>query len=500
MLRSGEQLREIKSGNVKPWWLIIGGVLVAVYLFLIFFYSFKSLPEDLNYQSSDYLVDGDDLTFLSDLTFENARHLYQSEQEIFDTVFAYIDQAEQYILVDMFLFNNFSGGHKAANRKLSSELTEKLLAKKNNRPDIMIDLIVDPINTVYGGFDNSQLNLLAAAGINVVVTDLWSLRDDNPMYAAVWRLFFAAFGNAERGWLPHPFDKGGKRVSLRSYLAMLNFKANHRKVFLMDHQGELLSIIGSANVHDASSSHSNTAVVVKGLFGREIYRAEEAVAKLSKNSLQPLPANLLNEKLGANDYATVNLLTEGKIKRAALTMIDGLQGGDRLWVAMFYLSDRQIIKALIDAAERGADIRIILDPSKDAFGYSKNGIPNRPVAAELSQRSAEKIQVRWYRTFGEQFHTKMMLAIDQTEQTADLLIGSANFTKRNVGNFNLEANVRIRGGGDLPFFIETLEYFEKLWTNVGGDIYTVDYVNYRDESRLKYWFYRWQETTGLSSF
>ena len=51
---------------------------------------------------------------------------------------------------------------------------------------------------------------------------------------------------------------------------------------------------------------------------------------------------------------------------------------------MFYLSERQIVKALITAKERGVNVRVLLDPNKDAFGREKNGIPNRQVASELN--------------------------------------------------------------------------------------------------------------------
>jgi len=61
------------------------------------------------------------------------------------------------------------------------------------------------------------------------------------------------------------------------------------------------------------------------------------------------------------------------------------------------------------AAEAGVDVKIILDPSKDAFGREKNGIPNQPVAYELTKKSHGKIRIRWYHTHGEQFHTKLTL-------------------------------------------------------------------------------------------
>jgi len=46
-------------------------------------------------------------------------------------------------------------------------------------------------------------------------------------------------------------------------------------------------------------------------------------------------------------------------------------------MALFYLSHRNIIKALLNAVDSGAEVKIILDPSKDAFGREKNGLDVR---------------------------------------------------------------------------------------------------------------------------
>lgn len=478
---------------------------ILLLLFLIclglgIYHSYKLMPEGLNYESQSYIVNSSDVNFLKDTTYDTNQKTRQSDQEIFDKMFSYVDSAEQYVLVDMFLFNDFVGKNAKVYKNLSAGLTDKLIAKKKSKPDIRIDVIVDPINTVYGGYASPQLAALEQAGINVIVVDLNPLRDDNPIYSSVWRLLFSWLGNSTHGWLPHPFANGGARVSLRSYLAMINFKADHRKVFLADNQGELVSIITSANAHDASSANSNAALEIKGIFGQEVYKSEAAEAAMSGNSLQPLPQNLLGTKPGANQYVKASLLTEGQIRQAALTDINNLRAGDQLGLAMFYLSDRPIIKALLAAASRGVNIKIILDPSKDAFGYVKNGIPNRQVASELVKQSNNKISVRWYETSGEQFHTKFMLWTNEEAGTSGLIVGSANFTKRNVGNFNLETDVRLSTKRGLGAAQAAIDYFNRLWTNPDGATYTVDYSKYQDDSWLKTWLYRFQEFTGLSSF
>lgn len=50
---------------------------------------------------------------------------------------------------------------------------------------------------------------------------------------------------------------------------------------------------------------------------------------------------------------------------------------------MFYLADRKVIDSLVAASNRGAEIKMILDPNQNAFGQEKIGLPNRPVEEEL---------------------------------------------------------------------------------------------------------------------
>ena len=143
-------------------------------------------------------------------------------------------------------------------------------------------------------------------------------------------------------------------------------------------------------------------------------------------------------------------------------------------------------------------VNIILDPNKDAFGFEKSGIPNRPVAEELIKRSSGSIKIRWYDTHGEQFHSKMTLI--KYGQKASLILGSANLTRRNLNNFNLEANVSITAEPDAPLVKAATDYFDKIWSNRSGNEYTLDYDAYKDGSTWKRIVYLVQEYAGLSSF
>ena len=136
----------------------------------------------------------------------------------------------------------------------------------------------------------------------------------------------------------------------------------------------------------------------------------------------------------------------------------------------------------------------MLDANKDAFGREKGGIPNRQVASELTK---ENIKIRWYDTNGEQYHTKMILVKGKDRST--IIGGSANFTKRNIGDYNLETDLQIVAKNDSSLVKHIEDYFNQIWNNEDG-IFTTDYETYQDDSLGKKILYRFQEFSGLSSY
>ena len=194
------------------------------------------------------------------------------------------------------------------------------------------------------------------------------------------------------------------------------------------------------------------------------------------------------------------MLTEAGIRNAVLERVGGAAKGDGIDIAMFYLSDRAVIDALLAASRRGVTVRLILDPNKDAFGHTKSGIPNRPGASVLLAASDGAIRVRWYRTHGEQFHSKMLMVYGP--ERLWLTLGSANLTRRNLDDFNLEANVAVEVARNSGLAGQVLTYFDTLWRNRAplGIEYTADADAYLDPSQLSYWSYRLLEASGLSTF
>ena len=484
----------------KKRWLLWGTL--SLWLLVGLWHSFKPMPSGTDI-ASDF-VTPDEVRFLYDLTYTDARGRLQHEQQIFDEVFRIIDSAESFIVADFFLLNDLMGSDSAPLRPLSSQLAQRLAARKQARPELQVLLVVDPINQVYGGVRSQLLEQLRAAGIDAVVVNLNPLRDSNPLYSSLWRMVGQWWGNAVgKGSMPNPFDTEPAQLTLRSWLALLNFKANHRKLIAADRDnGQLVGLITSANPHDASSAHCNVAIsfasstVVKSMVDSELSLAGHSGWRGHVYVSAPASSPVVS----TSPEVRIAYRTEQSIRDHLLTTIERTRAGDAVQIATFYLSDRALVAALLAAAERNVAVQLILDPNKDAFGRAKDGVPNRPVANELVTQSAQKIQVRWYRTHGEQFHTKLTLIRLGNELTASL--GSANLTRRNLGNYNLEANLALQMPATDPLGVAMGGYFARLWNNEGerGVEFTAPFGAYRDTDGKRYWRYRFMEATGLSTF
>lgn len=500
----GAEAGRARRKRLMKWlpWSLLGLLLVYAGTGL-YHLKLKPLPAGLSLRGDPVEIRGDDVEFLYDVTREEEGKCV-SQQMIFDRVFGLVRGAEDFLLLDMFLFNDYLAKETTVHRKLADDLTNALIEKKRNRPSIRVVFITDPVNQAYGGPVPKHIKALRDAGIEVVFTDLRKLRDSNPVYSALWRMCFQWFGSSADGAFPHPFSSEAGGVAARSWLELMNFKANHRKLLVADAPGEggareMVSLVASANPHDGSSAHHNVALVVRNGVWQDLVRSEQAVLSFSGTKVDL--ASWLPKYAETNrsrnpveeDGVVARVVTEGKIRDALLEILDGTEQGDSVDVGMFYLSDRRIIRALSKAAQRGVGVRLLLDANRDAFGYEKSGIPNRPVAAELARSG--KVAIRWCNTHGEQFHTKMVLVKSKGEIT--MLTGSANLTRRNIGGFNLETNVMVRGDEQNAALRTAAEYFELMWTS---ESLSVPYEVYAENSRWKRLQYRFQEFSGLCTF
>lgn len=477
--------------RARRWLGMVGAALLLAVVGFWIYHQHKALPQGLD--AATPLRPAVNLRFLSDETWQSDGGDRRMQHAIFDEALRLIAQAERLVVMDMFLFNDFAGAGSDDHRPISSELTRALIERRQAVPDLQATVITDPFNTVYGSLLPEHLAALEDAGVRVVMTRLPRLRDPNPLWSAVWRLCCQWLGNDQgSGWLPNPF--GEKPITLRSYLRLLNFKANHRKTLVVDEGETWTGLVTSANPHDASSAHSNVALRFSGAAALDLLETEGAVARMSGVALPKMPEPGASD---AGDGPAIQVLTEAAIRRAALSLLRESRPGERVDMAMFYLSHRGVVEALKEAHGRGIALRVLLDPNRDAFGRTKQGIPNRQVGLELHRAG---IPVRWCHTAGEQCHSKLLMHTDEAGEV-ELILGSANFTRRNLDNYNLESDVRLLATSGHPAVRQAKAFFERAWRNEAeGRSYSLPYEAFADDSRLRYWQYRVMEASGLSTF
>ncbi len=283
--------------------------------------------------------------------------------------------------------------------------------------------------------------------------------------------------------------------------------------------GETRAIVTSLNPADGSANHSNIGLLVDGAVARYAARSEMAVAAWSSRNagnvygglnvelsdtlkqLHLLISKPQDSEMAIEKQASVAWRSEGAIRKELIAQLNKTERGSRIDLAIFYFSDRRMVKALKAAINRGAEVRLLMDVNRDAFGRKKNGVPNRPVAAELMElrEFAGNITVRWANTHGEQFHSKALRIIGVKQDI--LFLGSANWTRRNLGNLNLEANLLLEQSGEVGLKFDV--YFQSLWDNSQGLEESVPYTTWREKGwrlLMKKYLYRLQEWGGSSIF
>lgn len=444
------------------------------------------------------LVDEKDVDILFDTTGHDASGVKLARQEIFDTLLSLISEAGDTIVLDMFLVNQFGTLTRKPYRDTTRELVEALVRRKTEHPDTWILLLTDPVNSAYAFDCPPALRPLVEAGVHVVLTDLEQLADLNRIYSPFSRIVRPVLEHLRPMHgrvLSNPLEPKGDRISFVQFLRLLDFKANHRKVAVVrDEDGAWRVMVTSANPDSASSAFGNVGVVLRRAPVREIYRGELLVARASilrrpelccsrsdasellrdlEKRLSDLPEDKPAEASERVAGVRVRYCTERAIGETVDWMLKGAGRGDKVDVMMFYLSDPRVIAGIKACAERGARVRLLLDPNREAFGRGKKGVPNTPVGWGLHRWAKQRglaLEVRWLMAHDEQGHFKLLRVHNQTAGREQLLAGSANFTIRNLRGYNLEADVLLEnahGVGDTCGRV-----FADLWENRGGVSYS----------------------------
>ena len=457
--------------KMKKKKIIIGSIalLFLIYIATILWHTYKPLPPGLTYEGKLHYTD--DVQMITDLSYaqnEDGDNL-QHELRIFDEVNRVIEDADEFIVLDFFLFDHYSDEDIEFPKNVEM-MTATLVKKKEMNPKMPITFITDPLNIGYGSYENKWFEQMEAAGIDVVYTDLDPLRDSTPVYSGLYRTIFRWMDVKGKGWISNAMASEAPKMTLASYMTLLNIKANHRKAIVTDKE----AIVTSANPHNASGFHGNVAMKVTGPVLNDILEAEEAVVNYTNGGILPR-ANVEEKEDG--EYQ-VQYVTEKKILGTMLKDIEKTQKGDQITLGMYFIAEENLITALLNAANRGVDVKMILDPNENSFGSEKTGLPNRPVAQRMKEDSEGEIDIRWYNTAIGQYHTKLVVV--QTAYETYISNGSANLTERTLNNYNLESNLRIIAPNDSELTQDINAYFTRLWENEDA-LYTVEFERYQDD-------------------
>ena len=506
----------------------------------------KTPPLGINYESS--IRETENAEFHYDLTYLDKDGNIQYDRNLWDATYKVIDNAKDYLIVEMFLFNDLYNKDKEHFPEFAKEYTERLVKKQKENPNLKVYILADENNNFYGAFEHPFITSMKNAGINVIIVDIFKLKDTFPWYSPFWRTFIKPMGNPQnKGWITNFYGDMWPKLTIRNLLRALNVKAVHKKVFLNEKE----VVVSSANIHDPSYFHENIAIYTDGPIVKDVLHNLQLVAKFSDSEINVDGSDRRMENImnsGSNDKTEtdektlnsenqkennvkqinnkeneqnvkektsinseknsitdteghtykIQYLTEGAIGKHLDEDIDSLKVGDELLMGMYFLADKGVIDRLIRAANRGVKIRIIFDRSRDAFGMSTNGLPNKPVSKKLKKKTKGKIEIKWYFTNNEQYHTKITL-MKKTDGNVIINAGSANLIKKNIRGYIMDANFRILTTQDSKISKDIYEYFDRLWENKDG-LFTLNFDDEPTTGGFSDFMYKILDATQLGSF
>src|SRR5699024_9122734 len=118
-------------------WILLTTFFIVVLSIGIFIH-FKILSIVVYYERYVYITN--DVKFLSELTYKKHNGEMTSEQEIFNEAVKMIREAKDIIIVDMFLFNDYTDQDRDF-PDLSGKLTKALIEHKQRYPNLQIVFI-----------------------------------------------------------------------------------------------------------------------------------------------------------------------------------------------------------------------------------------------------------------------------------------------------------------------------------------------------------------------
>jgi hypothetical protein len=493
--------------------LIVLTLLIA-WIGSTFWHSIRRLPAGLHIAGAWESLPAANIGFLRDLSAADATGAPLNERQIDAELQRMIARARDIVVLDAGLFGDLpAAGPKAARLRvaptIATAITDTLLKAKQDQPALQVLMLIDPasidLSTAPGPIER-----LRERGIDVVPVATGRLRAPNAPFVAFWQLCCGwwSHGKGAGSW-PNPVGVGPAGVAMGLWGRSAPYQRSHRQLIVADDgSGMLTGVIFSRSLNAEAALHSATALRISGAAVDATLESEFAVAQFSGWSgggAMQARAQRLIERQGQSlggaplaQEARARVVSESMIGESLIALIDATARHDSIDVASLYLSERDVVRALMDAARRGVAVRLLLDPNKDGYGYDRSGLPNRVVASELVAGSDGAVRVRWYRTHGEQFSAGFMLIRGSAHSW--LAVGTSDLSRRDLDDFNLAADFIVELQSSAGAAVDALTWFDTLWFNraAGGVEYTSDADVYADASQLHYWQYRLLEAAGVA--
>lgn len=344
--------------------------------------------------------------------------------EIFPYVFNMISNAQKSIRMEMYLLEG----------KIGKYVIDLLLQKAENGVEVQL-IYQPPANLDIYKKIMKFLNRLGLKNRAInYITFNETLSADNHIQVA-----------------PFPLHLFRRKVAL---------KMAHNKILIVDGKE---AMIGGMNFASITERNHDVMVVARGAIVHEMEKVFQYNWQLSNGAhrISYLPDQKeMDAQTDQSDIAWVSyLVTLPYLENTKAFLLKQIKNArKRILIEMYLFTDPELTSAIIAAAKRGLEVRVLLDANRLPLEFDLHGFPNKKTIHKLIKAN---IPVRIYRCEpGQEMHTKVAL-FDEDK----VIVGSTNWTR---GSFTANS--------ESSFFIKSKvihkkfkQIFEKDW-NEKSDI------------------------------
>lgn len=470
---------------------IVVKVILIVYILLVFWGAFKPNPDNISMKSNEYTVNG--MEFLVDINTNDGIN-----REVYNKVYNIIDRAKEFLVIDMNVINDYKSKNSKNNitNLLSSKLVDKIIKEKSRNRFLKIIILEDHLNNTYDSYESKILEKLQNNNIKIIFVNTDKIKDNNYLYSGLYNMFFRWLPNSSKGNVSNYYSKYPEKVNVLNALKLMNFKKNNRKIIVSEKEAMLMS----NNPTDNNGNISTIGFYFKGDIIKEIVKSEEAVVNINKDTLDIKLDEYKFYTPQSSTVCKVNLLTESKYKDELLVELKHTKKGDSIYIMTDIISDRKLVKILMDKINDGVKCNFILSPNYDKFKQDSKTLPNRQVVYEIRRATKDhknNMNVRWY---DEKDIVLGVNLIKINKKDEDIIFtGSSTFSRRNLNNSNLNSNLKIVSNKNSNLNKEVDMFLDNIRNNSKLK-YTVDEIEHEDSNIYRWTKYFIVEILGMNNF